>query len=882
MENEDKLDLVFDNMATGCVIYDVITDVNGNPVDLSINYLNKSYERLFDINKQSLIGKKVTNTNFPHVKEKIKYFGEVALKGNKFHNFVNLDCFNKFIKISAFQTKFGQCAVLSEDITEKRNNEGIAIRKEADFIKCLDLPNIGIAMMASDKTFIEVNDFFCGMLGYSREELIGMTWEEITFTDDLPDNNDIFNRILSDETEFCTLNKRYVRKNGETIWVCLNVRWVRNEYGSLSYALVIIWDINENKNKEEALKKSEEKYHEIFESATEGIFQTTPDGKIINSNPSFARIFGYESAEEIMKNVTDMEKQIYYNPYDRRKINKILENGGFVNEFEARALRKDGTGIWISINAHAVRNEKRDVVCIDGTVTDITGQKNMMADLKESEFKFRSIFENALDAIGVIKKGRFEMINPLFVKMFGYDDEKELLGESVMKIIAPIFHEKIEGYLAVREIGGEAPTRYEVKGLKKDGGLFDIEVNIVTYKIKDVLQTMAIIIDITSRKKVEENLNQLSNFLNNILESYPVSIIVLDKNLNIIMSNKCSEKMFGIDKIRDYQRNIFDFDPEFEKLSDCLTRVLTNKDIIDKKNISFMNQEKKIFINAIIYPIMENDEVVGLVLNIQDVTENVMLEQNLIQNEKLKAIGELSAGMAHEINQPLTGIIMSSDNIMDYILADDIDKIYIENKLVNIISYADRIKKIIEHVRAFSRDQGETLLMAVDVNEAVNNALSLVSTQYRRHNIDLRLELADSPPSVKGNIYKVEQVVLVLLSNSKDAVLEKDEKKLYKKGERKTIGIRTYSMDDRIYLDVYDNGIGINDDNKKRLFMPFFTTKEINNGTGLGLSVVYGILKEMSAEISVSSVVGERTNIAVSFNICKEMKNGQTERINSR
>lgn len=394
-----------------------------------------------------------------------------------------------------------------------------------------------------------------------------------------------------------------------------------------------------------------------------------------------------------------------------------------------------------------------------------------------------------------------------------------------------------------------------------------MEVNISTYNINDEVFTMAVMIDITERKSYEDNLQRISNFYNNVLESTPVSVIVLDINFNVVMFNKYAEKMFRMKKNQVNGRNFFDIRPEFGKYKESLLNVVVSKEIISREKTIYKVNDKNFFFNVIIYPIVDKEITTAIVLNIQDVTENVILEENLIQSEKLKSLGELSAGMAHEINQPLTGIIMSSDNIMDYISEDEIDKVYIENKLVNIVSYADRIKKIIEHVRAFSREQSDTLSMAININDAIENSLSLITMQYKNRDIDLKTTLIDNPPKIKGNIYKIEQVILALLSNSKDAILEKSKNKSYKDNETKTIEIKTYLADNLLYLEVFDNGIGIDEENQKKIFIPFFTTKEVNKGTGLGLSIVYGIVKEMGGNINIISAINEFTKITVSFKI---------------
>lgn len=236
----------------------------------------------------------------------------------------------------------------------------------------------------------------------------------------------------------------------------------------------------------------------------------------------------------------------------------------------------------------------------------------------------------------------------------------------------------------------------------------------------------------------------------------------------------------------------------------------------------------------------------------------------LIQKSKLESMGELSAGIAHEINQPLGGLSMGLDNILFKLSNDGFSEDYLKNKINAMFKDIDRIRQIINHVRVFSRDQGAPVNEIVELNAIVHSALSMVSMQYYNQNIQLNLHLSDEKCYTTGNKYRIEQVILNLLSNAKYAVDERN-KNLYSKNYIKTITIRSFIEDNQVVLEIEDNGTGIAKKNLANIFDPFFTTKDVEHGTGLGLSISYGIIKEMKGDIIVESQVNKYTLVKVTL-----------------
>jgi PAS domain S-box-containing protein len=176
-----------------------------------------------------------------------------------------------------------------------------------------------------------------------------------------------------------------INKNGKRTWVQLNTKNIYDSEGLVG-ADVVAHDITDRKRAEEALKESEERYRSIFENAQEGIFRSTPEGEIIMSNQAMAKMFGYEAPEERkrMTGVTDMTRQHYVNPEDRRKLKEMIEEHGFIKGYEAQSYRKDGSIIWISLTMHAVRDEKGQSIYYDGMIEEITNRKQTVEHIRKA------------------------------------------------------------------------------------------------------------------------------------------------------------------------------------------------------------------------------------------------------------------------------------------------------------------------------------------------------------------------------------------------------------------------------------------------------------------------------------------------------------------
>ncbi len=228
-------------------------------------------------------------------------------------------------------------------------------------------------------------------------------------------------------------------------------------------------------------------------------------------------------------------------------------------------------------------------------------------------------------------------------------------------------------------------------------------------------------------------------------------------------------------------------------------------------------------------------------------------QKQLIQAGKLASLGTLSAGIAHEINNPLAGIKLFAQNLIRYQSVELLTPEKLTESLEKINSLVDKAADIIEHLRAFSR-QASGKLEPIDVNQPVEDALSMLSEQLRLRNIDVSLDVDKDLPPVLGDSNQIEQVMVNLITNARDAV---------EKAERKEISLRAFHSDGFVVIEVADTGCGIPPDHLDRIFDPFFTTKAIGRGTGLGLAISHGIVEYHGGDIEVETTLDEGTTFRV-------------------
>jgi PAS domain S-box-containing protein len=319
----------------------------------------------------------------------------------------------------------------------------------------------------------------------------------------------------------------------------------------------------------EELRTSEGKYRNIFENAVEGIFQTTPDGRILSANPALARMFGCKNPHELMASVSNIGNDIYVDPDRRRDLMRILEKDGVAHNFEFEAKRHDGVHKWASINVRAIKDQEGRILYLEGTMEDITDRKEIEKKLLESEERYRTAIESSNDGVVITRIDQHLYVNRRYVEMFGYEKAEELIGKSLAFTVHPDDLVRVNDLSRRRQKGEIVSSNYEFKARKKDGSSFYAEASVARIVYQGKPASLAYIRDITERRHAEEEMLRIRK------EYEQLGIIrtrVIDRlaheirtPIAIIQGNvKCLKKRIGDHSL---SKNIDSLERNVERLS---------------------------------------------------------------------------------------------------------------------------------------------------------------------------------------------------------------------------------------------------------------------------------------------------------------------------
>jgi PAS domain S-box-containing protein len=299
----------------------------------------------------------------------------------------------------------------------------------------------------------------------------------------------------------------------------------------------------DKKRAERALSLSEEKYRSIFENIVEGIFQSTPSGRFTTVNPACARMFGYDSPEQMVSEVTDIARQLYVRPDEREDFRELLDDPGALEGHVVECRRKDGAHIWVSVNAKAVREESGRVLYYEGTFEDITARRRAEQALRESEEKYRALVERAHEGIIVAQDGMHRFVNPAVIQIWGYSEE-ELLSRPFADFMHPVDGEMVLLRQLGRAKGEKPPGRYAFRILTKDGETKWVEIDAAEISWQGKPAALVLMSDVTERKQAEEALKQSEEWYRSIVEESFDGIFV-QKGSTIMFANARLCDMLG-------------------------------------------------------------------------------------------------------------------------------------------------------------------------------------------------------------------------------------------------------------------------------------------------------------------------------------------------
>lgn len=594
----------------------------------------------------------------------------------------------------------------------------------------LDNAPDGIYMMDMKGNFLYGNRKCEDFIGYSKDDLIGKNFVETNILSEgsLQRAAELI-QVHAEGRPAGPYEFELIDKKGRLVPVEVNTSLVRHR--GKAVVLGFVRDITERKRADGELRKAEEKYRNIFENAVLGVFQSTPDGRFLSVNTAFAKMHGFESAEEMISATANIARDRYLESSDRERFKRLVGKRGTITSFEAPYRRKDGSTLWLSLNARIVRDSRGHVQYYEGTVQDITDSRRAKDALEESEERYRTAIEHSSDGVAIVKGERHVYVNRSFLSMFGYEDPEEFLGKGPYASVHPDDRERIMRINQERQKERYVPTRYEFKGMRKDGTAIHIEVSATRFVYQGEPATLAYLRDVTDRKH---------------------------------------------------------------------------------------------------------------------------LESQLRQSQKMEAIGTLAGGVAHDFNNILAGILGFTEMVQDDMAPDSPE----HHRLGLVLKGAHRGRDLVKQILTFSRkveyDQKPVALGGI-VEEGLKLLRPLLPAT-----IEIQWNGSPGDDIIFADSAQIHQVLMNLCTNSaqamgkKGGVLEISVTGDHFKKDSLPPGMKPgeYAV-----LTLRDTGSGIKPEVLERIFDPFFTTKVKGEGTGLGLSVVHGIVKSHGGSIRVESEPGK-------------------------
>jgi len=563
------------------------------------------------------------------------------------------------------------------------------------------------------------------------------------------------------------------------------------------------------------------------------------DERIIEFNASFLSATGYRREELIDRILTELD--IWSKPKEYARHLQMLQKEKKVRYEEMEFRTKTGE-IRMAVGSAemiSVGNE----LCVLFALQDITERKQMEEELRESEDRYRAIVDlggKVGEAIVVRVdtdqgEGIMTFASDEWCRITGYS-KGELLGMSFFDLVHPKYREASRGRYRKKMGGGEiVPGLFELGIIRKDGIEVPVELTSshITYLGKDA--NVAFIRDITERKRAEESLEISEINLRSIIDSNIDGMVIVDEQGVIRFVNPAAESLFGR-KSAELVGSIFGF-------------TLVEG---ESSEIEVIRPDKTRLVIEARMGITEWEGAIIDLVSLRDITERKKMQEELIVSDRLASIGELVSGVAHEINNPLTGVIGFSGLLLDKKdLPDDI-----KEDLITISSEAKRAAQIAKNLVAFA-GKHPTESEAVNIHKLIENTLSSRAHQHMLNNIEVNTKFASDLPEVVINSSKLQQVFMNIIINAEFFMIE-----AHKKG---TLTIATECVGPIVKVSFADDGPGISPENLGHLFDPFFTTKEIGKGTGLGLSICFGIISEAGGRIYAESQLGKGATFVVAL-----------------
>ncbi|MBW2333696.1 MAG: PAS domain S-box protein [Deltaproteobacteria bacterium] len=825
---------------------------------------NRDFEKLFQFEESEIVGKNLDEliTGQQYIKDAVSYTKE-TLEGKAIHGYgerKKKDGTNIYVEIFGVPVVIDGKLVgaygIYQDISERKQAEERLRESEERYRSIVEYSHDGILIVDESYRFTYVNEELCRILGRSAKEIIGQDFRK--FLDDESRELVSTRYILRQKGEQTPPRYEFnvVRKNGEKRRVEISSTVIKDSANNLKTVAQLL-DITER-------KQAEDLFRTLFDRSPVGLF-IIQDRKFQLINPQFLELTGYKEDEFIGK-----DSLTFILPEDR---NIVRENtiemltGKLTLPFELRVINKTGETRWIEQTITSIHYNGRSAVL--GYYVDISESKLVEQELRKSEERYRMLFKQSpLGIMHFDQKGVIVDCNEKFIEIMGSPREK-LIGFDMLKSLRD---KKMLSAIKTALSGGTG--YYEGDYLSVTGGKLTpmrAIYNRITSEDGSFLGGVSLYEDITERKRAEEELRDSEERLKTILDSIQAGIVCINAETHTIVdANPAAIEMIGAPKEQIIGHVCHKYICPAERGKCPITDFGQEVEQAERTLLTANGKEIPILKTAT--PILLSGQAHLLDIFI-DITEKKGLEAQLQQAQKMEAIGTLAGGIAHDFNNILQAIFGYTEILLIGKGADNPD----HEKLEAIETSAQRASDLTKQLLIFSR-KVESKLRPMDLNKETEQVSKILERTIPKM-INIELHLAENLNIINADPAQIEQILMNLGVNARDAmpnggrlIFETEDIILDEHYCKIHLGSKPGHY---VKLSISDTGHGMDKETLKHIFDPFYTTKEIGKGTGLGLAMVYGIVKSHNGYIMCYSEPDEGTIFKIYFPVIEK----ETERV---
>ena len=737
-------------MTEGFALHELIYNEQGQPCDYRFIEVNPAFERITGLRRGDVIGKTMRQALPDEDTFWIDTYGEVVRTGQSIHFEKYSQAMDKHFEVFAYRTARDQFAVLFMDNTRRKQSEDSLRVSEHRYRELFNRTSKCVIVLqpvnnGDDFIIADLNQATLDAENVARENAAGRRISEAfpamrnmgvidalrhVFQTDIPQT---FPVAIRQAERIITWCEYYIYKlpTGEVVALY--------EY------------ITERKRMEEALRLGEKKYRDIVDNIVEGIYQALPDGSFRSVNQAQARLYGYESPQDLMASVTDIRNQLYVDPARRDLFIELVSKDGVVANFEFQAYRKDGSKIWVSNNARVVRDEAGNVLYFEGTNIDVTTRRQAEEELAHACSLNKEIIASVAEGIIIYDRDlRYQLWNP-FMERLTFIREDDLLGKKVSDYPTPLKDYGIDAVLP-SVLAGETihfpPFPYDIPSGGKKGWA----------------------------------------------------------------EATCTQQ-------RD-----------------------------------------------------DENHVIGVIVSIRDITDKRQMEERLQRATKMEALGLLAGGVAHDLNNVIGISLGHSELLLEQLPEGHPLRIH----ATSIMKGSERAAAIVQDLLTMAR-RGVAVNKVVNLNRIVSEYLEapeLVKVLALHPAAEISTTLDSGLLNIKGSPIHLGKALVNLIMNAAEAMRRPGRICIKSQNihlDRPVKGYDSFQEGDYAVLTVSDEGEGIAAEHLDHIFEPFYTRKAMGlSGTGLGLAVVWGTVKDHRGYIDVTSEPGLGTTFSLYFPVVRE------------